>query len=1179
MDPKIRLCFLALALLLCTGAIQAAIPLNERAALEALYNNTNGASWTTNTGWMGAAGTECSWHGVVCNAGETTILEINLENNNLAGNLPTELSDLNNLQQLHLNSNRISGAMPEQLGSLSNLLSLWLFSNQLSGNIPTTVGGMTSLSDLNLNNNQLTGDIPTQLENLTQLRYLGIANNKLTGSIPTQLENLSQLQYLLLADNQLSGTIPTQLGNLANLVFLGLSGNELTGSIPTQLGSLANLEELFLTKNLLNGPIPTQLGSLSKLKYLWLNDNQLSGSIPVELGNLTQLKQLRLNNNQLDGGISSGLIETGDLANLQQLWLNGNQLTGAIPIQLENLSALTDINLGTNQLDGSIPAELGNLAQLQKLYLNNNRLTGNIPTGLLNHAVLKELDLTNNQLTGTIPIPAAPATLALETLRLGNNLLTGAIPSQLGSLATLTELNLEANKITGQMPPELGNLSNLVVLRLTSNHLKDTIPGAFTGLTNLSYFFININHLDADSNGDALIPPSLQTWFNAIPNKSIKQQTPPPAPGVTIAPPTQLLTTEAAGPEKTDAFTMALNTRPTAVVTITFTSSDPSEGTVSPISLTFTPDNWFVTQQAIITGVDDAIADGNQSYSITSTLASGDPDYNGLAINEVNAVNVDDDMAGITVSPASGLVTTEAGGTDTFQVLLNTEPTADVSISLASSDTSEGTVFPASLLLTPSNWNTPRTITVSGVNDDVRDGDQSYSIVVGQAVSTDGSYQGLNPDDVAVTNRDSESNPIGAGVTVSGALGLTTTEAGATASFTIVLKSQPGAEVTIGLSSSDTTEGTVAPTSLIFTPDNWSAAQTVTITGTDDATVDGDQLYRIVIARTVSADASYDQKFDPDDVDVLNKDDDANQNDPGVTVSPTGGLVTTEAGDTANFSVALNTQPTADVTIGLSSSNTNEGTVNPVNLTFTSGNWNTAQQVTITGVDDPQVDGYQPYTIVTTASSTDSNYDGIAVLDVGVTNEDDDSYSLVITPTTGLTTTESGDTDSFTVKLDSQPDADVTLDLSSSNPAEGTVNPSSLTFTPANWSTLQTITLNGVEDLLIDGDQPYTIVTAPLSSSDANYGGLDPVDVSATNQDNDPENTCSSPPPAVDLTTGFQPGLYLCIGDDSIKTNPASVVIIESGAEVYLRAPVVELMKGFSIETGGKMHVQKPTAP
>jgi hypothetical protein len=55
--------------------------------------------------------------------------------------------------------------------------------------------------------------------------------------------------------------------------------------------------------------------------------------------------------------------------------------------------------------------------------------------------------------------------------------------------------------------------------------------------------------------------------------------------------------------------------------------------------------------------------------------------------------------------------------------------------------------------------------------------------------------------------------------------------------------------------------------------------------------------------------------------------------------------------------VVLTSQPTADVTIALTSSDTTEGTVSPASLTFTTANWQRPQTVTVTGVDDAQVDG------------------------------------------------------------------------------------------------------------------------------------------------------------------------------------------------------------------------------
>ena len=117
---------------------------------------------------------------------------------------------------------------------------------------------------------------------------------------------------------------------------------------------------------------------------------------------------------------------------------------------------------------------------------------------------------------------------------------------------------------------------------------------------------------------------------------------------------------------------------------------------------------------------------------------------------------------------------------------------------------------------------------------------------------------------------------------------------------------------------------------------------------------------------------------------------------------------TTEAGGTATFTVKLNSQPSADVSIAISSSDTTEGTVSPSSIIFTSSNWNTAQTVTVTGVDDTAVDGNQGYTIVLgVASSSDSSYSGLDPADVSVTNNDDDSPGITFN-STGDNTTESG---------------------------------------------------------------------------------------------------------------------------------------------------------------------------
>jgi len=592
-----------------------------------------------------------------------------------------------------------------------------------------------------------------------------------------------------------------------------------------------------------------------------------------------------------------------------------------------------------------------------------------------------------------------------------------------------------------------------------------------------------------------------------------------------------LSTTEAGG---TAQFTIVLDTLPTADVTVGLSSDDATEGTVSPTSITFTTGNWSTPQIVTVTGVDDAEDDGDIVYNIiTDAATSTDLSYNGFDPENVSVTNIDDDTAGITVDPTSGLVTTEAGGTAQFTIVLITQPTADVTIGLSSDNTYEGTVFPTNITLTTTNWGTPQNVTVTGIDDAEDDGDITYNIITAAATSTDPNYNGMNAADVSLTNSDNDT----AGIIVTPTSGLVTTEAGGTAQFTIVLITQPTADVTIGLSSDDTSEGTVSPASVTFTTGNWDSPRTVTVTGENDDEVDGNIAYYIITAAdTSTTDTNY-HGLDPLDVSLTNSDNDT----AGITVTPTSGLVTTEAGGTAQFTIVLDTLPTADVTIGLSSDDTNEGTVSPASVTFTTGNWDSPRTVTVTGVDDYVVDGNIAYTIITDAAiSADPLYNDLDPADVSVTNSDDDSAGITINPTTGLSTTEAGDTASFTIVLTTQPTANVTIGLSSDNTDEGMVFPANITFTTANWGILQNVTVTGVDDYLMDGNVGYNIITDAASSADPNFNGIDPADVSLTNNDDDTAGITVDPTSGLSTTEAGDTATFTIV----LTTQPTADVSI-----------------------------------
>ena len=182
-------------------------------------------------------------------------------------------------------------------------------------------------------------------------------------------------------------------------------------------------------------------------------------------------------------------------------------------------------------------------------------------------------------------------------------------------------------------------------------------------------------------------------------------------------------------------------------MTINLSSSDPTEGTV-PASLTFTAANFSVAQTVTVTGVDDALVDGNVALhdcdhgrpAATRSMPRSTPPTSASPTPTTT-------RPAITVTPTTGLTTTEALGTATFTVVLTSAPTGDVTINLSSSDPTEGTV-PASLTFTAANFSVAQTVTVTGVDDALVDGNVAYTIAT-TVTSGDPIYAAINPADVA----------------------------------------------------------------------------------------------------------------------------------------------------------------------------------------------------------------------------------------------------------------------------------------------------------------------------------------------------------------------------------------------------------------------------------------------
>ena len=180
---------------------------------------------------------------------------------------------------------------------------------------------------------------------------------------------------------------------------------------------------------------------------------------------------------------------------------------------------VTRIFLEANGLSGSIPPEIDQLPALSWLQLNSNQLTGPIPAELGNLSLITWLRLEDNQLTG--PIPAELGQISrLENLYLSGNRLGGEIPAELGQLTNLQKLYLDEAGLTGTIPAELGALPNLSALILSSNPLlSGPIPSSFSQLDSLDFLHTLGTNLCNPAD------PEMQAWLAEIPDLYSDEQT------------------------------------------------------------------------------------------------------------------------------------------------------------------------------------------------------------------------------------------------------------------------------------------------------------------------------------------------------------------------------------------------------------------------------------------------------------------------------------------------------------------------------------------------------------------------------------------------------------------------------------------------------------------------------
>ncbi|KAM3306467.1 hypothetical protein P3S67_013337 [Capsicum chacoense] len=276
---------------------------------------------------------------------------LSLSFNPLNGMLPASAGNLStSLLKFHAKSCKIKGRIANEIGNFSSLLFLDISENNLVGSIPTTIGDLRNLQFFNLSNNKLTGFIGYHICKLQHLGEINVGQNKLSGSLPNCLGNITSLREIHLGSNKVSSNISPNLGNLQDLLVLDLSSNNMVGSLPPEIGNLKVVTKMDLSMNQFSHGIPREIGGLQNSLYLSLRHNKLQGSIPDSASNMVGLEFLYLSHNNILGTIPMTLEK---LQNLRYFNVSVNKLYGEIPSggPFKNLSSLFFI--GNEALCGS----------------------------------------------------------------------------------------------------------------------------------------------------------------------------------------------------------------------------------------------------------------------------------------------------------------------------------------------------------------------------------------------------------------------------------------------------------------------------------------------------------------------------------------------------------------------------------------------------------------------------------------------------------------------------------------------------------------------------------------------------------------------------------------------------------------------------------------------------------
>ena len=477
--------------------------------------------------------------------------------------------------------------------------------------------------------------------------------------------------------------------------------------------------------------------------------------------------------------------------------------------------------------------------------------------------------------------------------------------------------------------------------------------------------------------------------------------------------------------------------------------------------------------------------------TLTHTASGGD--YASVS-NTLPVTVTDDDELAIVLSETGLTVTEGDAAGSTYTVKLATQPSATVIVTISGHDgadlTLSGTTLTNNQLpFTTTNWGTAQTVTVKAGDDDNAD-NESETLT---HTASGGDYVNVTKD-LPVSITDDE-------VPVTVQFGATTYEVveGETVTVSVTLSADPERTVVIPIthtprSGADSPADYTVPTSVTFNTGQMS--QTITFTAAQDEVDDDGESVLLAFGTTLPGGVS----LGTTTTTTVNITDD---DDAGVSVSESS--LTIAEGSSGTYTIVLDSQPTADVTVTINDPTDNtDVTGEPASLTFSSTDWNSPKTVTVNAAQDADAED-ETATVTHAVTSTDSSYSGASANNVAVSVTDDEVTVTVSFGQANYTVAE-GDPVSVTVTLSADPERTVVIPLTHTPQGNTTSTdysgvPANVTFSTGQMS--QTIAFTATQDDVDDDGESVLLAFGTLPPA-VSLGTTTQATVSITDDD-DPQ--------------------------------------------------------------------------